>query len=64
MDGIERGLVETARRVLPGGSLGNMDGDAIIREEPCAEQVRFTSSGTEADAYAMRLPPPGRLAGA
>ena len=22
---------------------------------PCAEQVRYTSSGTEADAYAMRL---------
>ena len=119
MDGIERTLVETARRVLPGGSLGNMDGDAIIREGkagrvwdmegreyvdfligsgpmlvghahpevtaaaqaqiaqgttffannepsillaeaivdavPCAEQVRFTSSGTEADSYAMRL---------
>lgn len=117
--GIEHDLVQTARRVLPGGSLGNMDGDAIIREGkagrvwdiagreyvdfligsgpmlvghahpdvtaavheqvargttffannepsirlaeeiaaavPCAEQVRFTSSGTEADAYAMRL---------
>ena len=119
LDGIERSLVQTARQVLPGGSLGNMEGDAIIREgwagrvwdvggreyvdfligsgpmlvghahpevtaavqeqvargttffannEPsirlaeeivaavaCAEQVRFTSSGTEADAYAMRL---------
>ena len=113
------GLVRTARRVLPGGSLGNMDGDAIIargrggrvwdtegREYvdfllgsgpmlvghahpavtvaaqaqvadgttffannphgirlaeaivdavACAEQVRFVSSGTEADMYAMRL---------
>jgi len=115
----ERALIETARRVLPGGSFGNMPGDLIIAEgqggrvrdisgneyvdfllgsgpmfvghshpdvldavreqlprgttffansEPgirlaaeivdavaCAEQVRFVSSGTEADAYAMRL---------
>ncbi len=28
---------------------------AIIDAVPCAEQVRFTSTGTEADAYAMRL---------
>ncbi|MGC8475088.1 MAG: aspartate aminotransferase family protein [Acetobacteraceae bacterium] len=112
-------LMETARRVLPGGSFGNLPGDLIIAEgrgarvrdvsgneyvdfllgsgpmfighghpevlaavseqlprgttffansEPgirlaaeivdavaCAEQVRFVSSGTEADAYAMRL---------
>lgn len=112
-------LVRTARRVLPGGGLGNVEGDAIIargrggrvwdtdgREYvdlligsgpmlaghghpevtaaveqqlaqgttffasnapgirlaeaivdavACAEQVRFVSSGTEADAYAMRL---------
>ena len=27
----------------------------IVRAVPCAEQVRFCSSGTEADAYAMRL---------
>jgi glutamate-1-semialdehyde 2,1-aminomutase len=27
----------------------------IVRAVPCAEQVRFASSGTEADAYAMRL---------
>ena len=27
----------------------------IVDAVPCAEQVRFTSSGTEADAYAMRL---------
>jgi glutamate-1-semialdehyde 2,1-aminomutase len=118
-DGIERELVEAAHRVLPGGTLGNMDGDAILQagkggrvwdiagreyvdfligsgpmlvghahpevtaaaqaqvargttffannapsirlaedivaSVPCAEQVRFTSSGTEADAYAMRL---------
>ncbi len=118
-DSIERRLVETAHQVLPGGSLGNMEGDAILHagkggrvwdiagreyvdfligsgpmlvghahpevtaavldqvargttffannqpsillaEEivaavPCAEQVRFTSSGTEADAYAIRL---------
>jgi glutamate-1-semialdehyde 2,1-aminomutase len=112
-------LIETARRVLPGGSFGNVPGDLIIAEgkaarvrdvsgneyvdfllgsgpmfighghpdviaavseqlprgttffannEPgirlaaeivdavaCADQVRFVSSGTEADAYAMRL---------
>ncbi len=28
---------------------------AIVDALPCAEQVRFVSSGTEADAYAMRL---------
>lgn len=27
----------------------------IVEAVPCAEQVRFVSSGTEADAYAMRL---------
>lgn len=117
--GETEGLVQAARRVLPGGSLGNMEGDAIIargrggrvwdtdgREYvdfllgsgpmlvghahaevtaavqdqvahgttffatntpsiqlaeaivdavACAEQVRFVSSGTEADLYAMRL---------
>ncbi len=115
----ERVLVATARKVLPGGGLGNTEGEAIIRAGrggrvwdvagreyvdfllgsgpmlvghahpevtaavqeqlahgttffasnepaillaeaivdavPCAEQVRFTSSGTEADLYAMRL---------
>ncbi len=115
----EQRLVETARRVLPGGNFGNMASDIIIREGrggrvwdvsgneyvdfllgsgpmllghvhpevnaavsrqlergstffvnnehgialaaeiveavPCAEQVRFASSGTEADALAMRL---------
>ncbi len=29
--------------------------EAIVDAVPCAEQVRFTSSGTEADMYAMRL---------
>ena len=29
--------------------------EAIAEAVPCAEQVRFVSSGTEADAYAMRL---------
>ncbi len=29
--------------------------EEIVRAVPCAEQVRFCSSGTEADAYAMRL---------
>ncbi|MDE2006164.1 MAG: aminotransferase class III-fold pyridoxal phosphate-dependent enzyme [Rhodospirillales bacterium] len=112
-------LMETARRVLPGGTFGNMSADVIIAEGkggrvrdisgneyvdfllgsgpmfighghpdvldavreqlprgttffannepgirlaaeivdavPCAEQLRFVSSGTEADAYAMRL---------
>jgi glutamate-1-semialdehyde 2,1-aminomutase len=112
-------LMETARRVLPAGSFGNMPADVIIREGragrvwdisgneyvdfllgsgpmfvghahpevvaavqaqiprgstffaenepgirlaaeiveavPCAEKVRFVSSGTEADAYAMRV---------
>jgi glutamate-1-semialdehyde 2,1-aminomutase len=28
---------------------------AIVDGVPCAEQVRFTSTGTEADAYAMRV---------
>jgi glutamate-1-semialdehyde 2,1-aminomutase len=28
---------------------------ALVEAVPCAEQVRFTSSGTEADAYALRL---------
>ncbi|WP_216851021.1 aspartate aminotransferase family protein [Acidisphaera sp. L21] len=119
VDGRGQALVQTARQVLPGGSLGNMDGDAIIQRGkagrvwdmegreyvdlllgsgpmlvghahpevtaaaheqialgttffannehsirlaeaivdavPCAEQVRYTSSGTEADSYAMRL---------
>src|SRR5579864_1879077 len=112
-------LIETAKRVLPGASFGNMAGDVVIREGrggrvwdesgkeyvdfllgsgpmlvghahpevtaavqeqvvhgttffannrqgialaeaiveavPCAEKVRFVSSGSEADAYAMRL---------
>ena len=30
--------------------------EAIVDAVPCAEQVRFVSSGTEADIYAMRLP--------
>jgi glutamate-1-semialdehyde 2,1-aminomutase len=115
----ERQLIETAKRVLPAASFGNMAGDVIIREGrggrvwdvsgneyvdfllgsgpmlvghahpevtaavqeqvvhgttffannrlgialaeaivdavPCAEKVRFVSSGSEADAYAMRL---------
>ena len=29
--------------------------EAIVEAVPCADQVRFVSSGTEADAYAMRL---------
>ena len=29
--------------------------EAIVEAVPCAEMVRFVSSGTEADAYAMRL---------
>jgi glutamate-1-semialdehyde 2,1-aminomutase len=29
--------------------------EAIVEAVPCAEQVRFVSSGTEADMYAMRL---------
>ena len=115
---IERGLIEKARRVLPGGTFGNVPADVVIREGrggrvwdeggkeyvdfllgsgpmlvghahpevtaaaqariaqgttffannrygielaeaiveavPCAEQVRFVSSGSEADLYAMR----------
>ena len=114
----ERGLVATAKRVLPGGSFGNFPGEVVIREGrggrvwdesgkeyvdfllgsgpmlvghadpevtaaaqerialgttffannrwgielaaaivaavPCAEQVRFVSTGSEADLYAMR----------
>ena len=29
--------------------------EAIVAAVPCAEQVRFTSTGTEADVYAMRV---------
>lgn len=29
--------------------------EAIVDAVPCAEKVRFTSSGTEADSYAMRV---------
>ena len=114
----EAGLLEKARRVLPGGTFGNIPGDIVIREGrggrvwdeagreyvdfllgsgpmlvghadpevtaaaqaivakgttffannrygielaeaivdavPCAEQVRFVSTGSEADLYAMR----------
>src|SRR5260221_8557490 len=114
----ELGLIATAKRVLPGGSFGNLTADVIIREGrggrvwdesgneyvdyllgsgpmlaghahpdvtaavqaqisrgttffannrhgialaeaivaavPCAEQVRFLCTGTEADLYAMR----------
>jgi len=114
----ERGLIEKARRVLPGGTFGNFPSDVVIREGrggrvwdeggreyvdfllgsgpmlvghahpdvtaavqqriaqgttffannrwgielaeaiveavPCAEQVRFVSTGSEADLYAMR----------
>ena len=116
---VERGLIEKAKRVLPGGTFGNFPSEVVIREGrggrvwdeagneyvdfllgsgpmlvghahpevtkavqdqvamgttffannrqgialaeaivdavPCAEQVRFTSTGTEADLYAMRL---------
>lgn len=112
------GLIDTAKRVLPGGTFGNLPGDVVIREGrgghvwdedgkeyvdfllgsgpmlvghahpevtaaaqarvaqgttffannrwgielaeaivaavPCAEQVRFVSTGSEADLYAMR----------
>jgi glutamate-1-semialdehyde 2,1-aminomutase len=115
----ERGLVDTARRVLPGGGFGNVPHEiviaggragrvwdvsgneyvdyllgsgpmlvghahpevvAVVQDQltkgttffannehgirlaaeivdavPCAEQVRFVSSGSEADLYAMRL---------
>ena len=115
---IGHGLVEKAKRVLPGGTFGNFPGEVVIREGragrvwdedgkeyvdfllgsgpmlvghahpevtaaaqeriargttffannrwgielaeaivaavPCAEQVRFVSSGSEADLYAMR----------
>jgi glutamate-1-semialdehyde 2,1-aminomutase len=115
---IERGLIEKARRVLPGGTFGNAPSHVVIREGrggrvwdesgreyvdfllgsgpmlvghahpevtaaaqariaqgttffannrygielaeaiveavPCAEQVRFVSTGSEADLYAMR----------
>jgi glutamate-1-semialdehyde 2,1-aminomutase len=115
---LQSGLIDTANRVLPGGTFGNMAGDVVIREGrggrvwdedgkeyvdfllgsgpmlvghahpevtaaaqariaqgttffannrwgielaeaivaavPCAEQVRFVSTGSEADLYAMR----------
>ena len=72
------GLVEKARRVLPGGTFGNFPGDVVIREAvaagcgtraarsmstparfvaavPCADQVRFVSTGSETDLYAIKL---------
>jgi glutamate-1-semialdehyde 2,1-aminomutase len=116
---IQDGLIETANRVLPGGTFGNFSNDVVIREGrgghvwdengkeyidyllgsgpmlvghahpevtaaaqarvaqgttffannrwgielaeaivaavPCAEQVRFVSTGSEADLYAMRV---------
>jgi glutamate-1-semialdehyde 2,1-aminomutase len=116
---IQDGLIETAKRVLPGGTFGNFANDVVIREGrgghvwdengreyidyllgsgpmlvghahpevtaaaqarvaqgttffannrwgielaeaivdavPCAEQVRFVSTGSEADLYAMRV---------
>jgi glutamate-1-semialdehyde 2,1-aminomutase len=115
---VERGLIEKAKRVLPGGTFGNVTSSVVIREGrggrvwdesgreyvdfllgsgpmlvghadpevtaaahariaqgttffannrygielaeaiveavPCAEQVRFVSTGSEADLYAMR----------
>ena len=115
---LDQGLIEKARRVLPGGSFGNFSADIVIRDGrggrvwdesgneyidfllgsgpmlvghahpevtaaaqariaqgttffannrygielaeaivaavPCAEQVRFVSTGSEADLYAMR----------
>src|ERR1700733_14153239 len=115
---VQDGLIETAKRVLPGGTFGNLPGDVVIREGrggrvwdedgkeyvdfllgsgpmlvghahpevtaaaqarvaqgttffannrwgieladaivaavPCAEMVRFVSTGSEADLYAMR----------
>jgi glutamate-1-semialdehyde 2,1-aminomutase len=115
---VQDGLIDTAKRVLPGGTFGNLPGDVVIREGrgarvwdesgkeyvdfllgsgpmlvghahpevtaaaqariaqgttffannrwgielaeaivaavPCAEQVRFVSTGSEADLYAMR----------
>jgi len=115
---IQDGLIDTAKRVLPGGTFGNLPGDVVIREGrgarvwdetgkeyvdfllgsgpmlvghahpevtaaaqarvaqgttffannrwgielaeaivaavPCAQQVRFVSTGSEADLYAMR----------
>ena len=114
----QSGIIERAKRVLPGGTFGNFPGDIVIREGrggrvwdedgkeyvdfllgsgpmlvghahpevtaaaqaritegttffannrygielaeaivaavPCAEQVRFVSTGSEADLYAMR----------
>ena len=116
---VQDGLIDVAKRVLPGGTFGNMAGDVVIREgrggrvwdedgkeyvdfllgsgpmlvghahpevtaaaqariaqgttffannrwgielaeaivvaSPCAEQVRFVSTGSEADLYAMRV---------
>jgi glutamate-1-semialdehyde 2,1-aminomutase len=115
---VQDGLIDTAKRVLPGGTFGNLPGDVVIREGrgarvwdesgkeyvdfllgsgpmlvghahpevtaaaqarvaqgttffannrwgielaeaivaavPCAQQVRFVSTGSEADLYAMR----------
>jgi glutamate-1-semialdehyde 2,1-aminomutase len=55
-------VLEAVYKQIPRGTtffLNNEPGirlaEAIVEAVQCAEQVRFTSSGTEADMYAMRL---------
>ncbi|MBY8977116.1 aminotransferase class III-fold pyridoxal phosphate-dependent enzyme [Rhodobacteraceae bacterium NNCM2] len=55
-------VLEVVQEQLPKGmtfftnnSLGIALAEEICRASPCAEQVRFLSSGGEADMYAMRL---------
>jgi glutamate-1-semialdehyde 2,1-aminomutase len=46
--------IEKGTTFFANNRLGIELAEAIIEAVPCAEQVRFVSSGTEADLYAMR----------
>ncbi len=47
--------VEHGTTFFANSAPGILLAEAIVDAIPCAEQVRFVSSGSEADAYAMRL---------
>jgi glutamate-1-semialdehyde 2,1-aminomutase len=47
--------VERGSSFFANNEYGILLAAAIVDAVPCAEQIRFASSGTEADAYAMRL---------
>jgi glutamate-1-semialdehyde 2,1-aminomutase len=49
-----RAQIEKGTTFFANNRLGIELAEAIVEAVPCAEQVRFVSSGTEADLYAMR----------